>query len=298
MQAAYVNSHNIQKMRLKKIFLFLFVSVLFSCTQKSKKEEFVFKQKERAIDTSFISETSVNNICPCVNTLTELNKIGKTEKIAISEIDTNCYASSLHENGFGYKNDKIIGAIFQLEDGNENIAKIRLTKDFKGTFPKNKSFNLSSLTLRKVIEQYPKFDYAVQGCSDYWRYTNDTIAFYFKIDRQIKQYPLNVEYYLDKPIDAIEITQNCSKIIDQDFGRNNLVYEKPLYAPIEDKHTNVYVYRVENSLSSTISSITTFGKRPNMEIIKLGIWKEYSPEHKLIIEEHYDNKGKLIEKVK
>ncbi|MEB0250219.1 hypothetical protein QN344_08715, partial [Mucilaginibacter sp. 5B2] len=66
----------------------------------------------------------------------------------------------------------------------------------------------------------------------------------------------------------------------------------PLYAPLNDAHLNCFVI-VEKQFSTAASII---GKNEYNEV-RLGMWQEYSSDHKLIFEAEYDNTGKLIKMI-
>ena len=108
---------------------------------------------------------------------------------------------------------------------------------------------------------------------------------------------MNEAYYADKPIDGIDIALWCYKMYEPDYSEE-IIYERPLYAPLEQTHVNTFVWKNRDDLSTKIKELTTLGKKTNYEIIKLGKWLEYSPDHQLVVEEYYDNKGNLINKVK
>ncbi|MEO8112258.1 MAG: hypothetical protein ABI594_19580, partial [Ginsengibacter sp.] len=92
------------------------------------------------------------------------------------------------------------------------VSKIRLTRDFVGRLPDGASVDMHSLLLKDVLKLYPALDsqWHSRDCSDYWTLSNDTISFYVKIDKDKKpQYPIDEAYYLEKPIDGIDIFISC-----------------------------------------------------------------------------------------
>ena len=89
------------------IFLTIFIPILFfSCSAQTKKsEEYKFEQKSLTIDTSFVSQNSVNGICPCKTTLTDIMKSNNLKRVDVEnmELGENCIGSDARfENGKGY----------------------------------------------------------------------------------------------------------------------------------------------------------------------------------------------------
>ncbi len=99
-----------------------------------------------------------------------------------------------------------------------SISKIRLTKSFKGKLPNDSLVNLKNLKLKDILKKYPKIKgkWLSRGCSKYWRFSNDTISFYVKIDKSIQpQFPIHKDYYLDKPVEAIDLVISCYSIYNK-----------------------------------------------------------------------------------
>lgn len=115
-------------------------------------------------------------------------------------------------NGKGYYSEKYPGLIFQKDPDQDYISKIALTRDFAGNLPGGIPVDLHNLLLKDIIKDYPEtsFKWSTRDCSDYWKYSNDTISFFLKIDRAKKpQYPLDENYYLNRPVDGIDILISC-----------------------------------------------------------------------------------------
>lgn len=257
-----------------------------------------FVQKSFLIDTSFINKTTVDSICPCNTTLTDIKKYGTLEAVEVENMEQGkkCIGSDARfENDKGFILSSTNGIIIQKDENTDYVAKIHLNKNFEGRLPNGEFVSVKNLKVKDVIRMFPNFDYGTRDCSDYWDYNNDTLNFYFKVDTTIKRYPLDEKYYADKPIEGIDIVLWCYHMYGPKDS-NGITYERPLYAPLSEKHMNVYVWKKREDISTKIKEVTTFGKRSNYDIIKLGKWLEYSPDHKLISEEEYDNKGNLIKK--
>ena len=190
-----------------------------------------------SIDSTLAKKISISGFCLCQTTLTDLQKLANDfTKIDVEEMDTpkKCYAhDSRYVNGEGYYSKQYPGLIFQKEDVNSDyISKIRLTKDFKGNLPNGSYLELKDLKLKDVFLIYPEFKdkWGSRGCSEYWEFSNDTIAFYVKIDSKIQpQFPINESYYLNKPVEAIDLLISCyslsHKKVDLIKGPDN----EPLY---------------------------------------------------------------------
>jgi len=210
----------------------------------------------------------------------------------------NCHNTDIeHLLGDSYTLASQKGVIYQIEENSEYVALIHLTKDFEGKLPNGKFVSLKNFTVSDARKVYPGLDYGTRDCSDYWNYNNDTVNFYFKIDRNIRRYPIDEKYYSNKQIEGIDILLWCYKIYDTQ-QQGEVWYERPPYAPFSDTHMNVYVWKRRKDLATKLRELVTLGIHSNYDIVKLGRWKEYLPDHELMIEEYYDNKGDMVKKVK
>jgi hypothetical protein len=172
--------------------------------------------KKTSIDSTLAKKISVSGFCLCQTTLTDLQRSANDfTKVDVEEMDLpkTCYGhDSRFINGKGYFSNQYPGMIFQKEDNSDYISKLRLTKDFKGKLPNGSYLELMDFKLKDVFQIYPKFkdDWRSRGCSDYWKFSNDTISFFVKIDKNIQpQFPINEAYYLDKPVEAIDLLISC-----------------------------------------------------------------------------------------
>ncbi len=174
------------------------------------------------LDASLAKKITIAGFCLCQTTLADLQKRSNDFKpIEVEEMDLGkkCISQdSRFENGKGYYSSKFLGMIFQKDQTSDEISKIRLTKDFKGNLPDGTPIDLSNLKLKDVFNIYPKLKdtWGSRGCSDYWRFANDTLFFYVKIDPNKKpQFPIDEAYYYDKPIEAIDLLISCYRIFEK-----------------------------------------------------------------------------------
>ncbi len=288
------------KILKKNIYpLLLLLAIFAGCTQQPKKPtEFVFENRVSNLDTSFIKKVTIDSICPCQTTLTDL-KDKNLVSFDYKELDSSLCPVNADGNAkeTAYKIPADSSIVLQTSEDNEMVEKIHLKKGFEGLLPNGVSIKLKDLTVKDVEKLYPTFDYRTTNCSSYWRYTNDTISFYIKIDRSIKKYPLDEKFYADKPIDEIEIALWCFHVYAPSQS-GNIVYEKPLFAPLANRHLNCYASVERDDFSSKLAQIIPGAGHTSFNVVKLGRWIEYSPDHKIIADEEYDNKGNLITKHK
>lgn len=174
---------------------------------------------EAAVDSALAKRISISGFCLCQTTVTDLRTLsGDLEEVSVEEMDTpkNCYAQDArYINGKGYFSRQYPGLIFQKEEGSDFISKIRLTREFKGRLPNGSTVELRDLKLRDLFNHYPglKEKWGSRGCSEYWQFSNDTIAFFVKIDKKIQpQFPINKAFYLDQPVEAADFVFSCYRI--------------------------------------------------------------------------------------
>ncbi|HMC85120.1 MAG TPA: hypothetical protein VKI61_06320 [Chitinophagaceae bacterium] len=188
------------------------------------------------IDTLFEKKISIKGFCLCKTKLSDLqNSYKDLKEIEVEELDLGkrCTGGdSRYTNEKGYYTEKYPGIIFQKDHDKEYISKFRLTKDFVGNLPNGTSINLSNLLLKEIIKQYPEplFKWVSRDCSDYWTYSNDTVSFFLKIDRTKKpQYPLDEDYYLNRPVDAIDIFISCYSLAHKSDKFSLFSTDEPMY---------------------------------------------------------------------
>lgn len=119
------------------------------------------------------------------------------------------------ENRIGYESQLYPGVIFQKYQSDINtIAKIHLTKDFKGYLPDGNYIDMKTLKAIDILKKYDSLNaWTSRGCSDYWGIKDgEKIYYYVKINKDKKpQYPVDEKYYEEQPIEGIDIVSNCYK---------------------------------------------------------------------------------------
>jgi len=170
-------------------------------------------------DTLLAKKITINGFCLCQATLSGLKQsYTDLKEVNVEEMDLakGCFGQdSRYVAGKGYASDKQPGMIFQKDQDTDYISKIRLTKQFKGNLPDGKYIDLSTLKLKDLLKLYPalKDKWGSRGCSNYWNFSNDTLSFYVKIDTNKKpQFPINETYYMDKPIEGVDLVFSCFRI--------------------------------------------------------------------------------------
>jgi hypothetical protein len=208
------------------------ILILLPCLKSSAQLDSLLKKK-----------LSISGICLCKITFTDLNTIDSNLKeIDVEEMDIcndGFMQDARFENRKGYYSVKFPGMIFQKDDDNF-ISKIRLTKDFVGRLPDGTSINIRTMVAKDVINLYPKFDtWGSRGCSDYWNLSNDTLSFFVKIDRKkLPQYPIDRAYYLQRPIEGIDLVMSCYSIYHKSKSFDLFAPEEPVYF-IDSIRTNL-----------------------------------------------------------
>jgi hypothetical protein len=191
---------------------------------------------QAAIDSALAAKITVSGFCLCHTTVADLKNLDKDlAEVTVEEMDLGkrCMSQdSRYINGKGYYSEIYPGMIFQKDQDEDYISKIRLTKDFKGKLPDGTHVEMDNLLLKDIIKRYPELEgkWGSRGCSDFWSFSNDTIAFYVKIDREKQpQFPIDEAYYLNKPVAGIDIMISCYSIYNK--SKNNTLFppNDPLY---------------------------------------------------------------------
>lgn len=132
------------------------------------------------------------------------------------------------ENRIGYATKFYPGVIFQKYQSHVNgIAKIHLTKDFKGYLPDGTYLNLQKTKAKDIIKKYENLDvWTSRGCSDYLGINkNKEIYFYVEINKNKEPlYQIDEKYYSEQQITGIDIVSSCDS-----FYHINEVKTQPLY---------------------------------------------------------------------
>lgn len=120
------------------------------------------------------------------------------------------------ENRIGYTSKLYPGVIFQKYHKDLNIiAKIHLSKDFKGYLPDGTYVDLKTIQASEIIAKYDSLDiWTSRGCSDYLGINrNKEIYFYVKLNQKKKpRYPIDNKYYSEQQIEGIDIVSDCYSI--------------------------------------------------------------------------------------
>jgi hypothetical protein len=117
------------------------------------------------------------------------------------------------ENRVGYESKLYPGVIFQQYQATDHaIAKIHLTKDFKGYLPDGNYIDLKTLKAVDVLKKNDSLEtWTSRGCSAYWGITDRKKMYYYvKINKNKQpQYPVDEKYYSEQPIEGIDIVADC-----------------------------------------------------------------------------------------
>ncbi len=269
-------------------------------TSNQNKESYSFESRSLQIDSSFVVKSTINDFCPCKTTMPEIAKHSELKQVTVENMDagSGCIGEDgRFENGIGYQLTTQKGMVFQQENGYEYLAKIHLNKDFSGKLPNGKEILVADLKLKDVLSMYPNFEFSSRQCAEYWSYNNDTLYFYFKLDKSPDNKPVNPRLHLDRSIEGIDIVISCFGMHLPDI-KDGIFYERPIYAPLSETHVNAYVMKKRTDLAAKITEFVSLGKDTNYDYIKLGKWLVYNVDHTLQVEEYYDDKGSLMKKVK
>lgn len=186
-------------------------------------------------DSALSKQITISGFCLCKTTITDLKNIdSELQEVAVEEMDM-CKDGFVQDARFinrkGYQSKKYPGMIFQKDNDNDFVTKIRLTKDFVGQLPDGTAVNMNTLLAKNVLTAYPKFDtWSSRGCSDYWKLSNDTLSFFVKIDKDKKpQYPVDEHYYSEKPIEGIDLVVSCYGISEKANNRYQQLFNDPVF---------------------------------------------------------------------
>lgn len=142
------------------------------------------------------------------------------------------------ENRIGYESKLYPGVIFQKYDANNSIiAKIHLTKIFKGYLPDGNYIEVENLKASDVLKKYDSLNsWTSRGCSDYWAIKKeDKLNFYVKIDKNKNpRYPVDQKFYSEQLIEGVDIISNC-------YSYNQKTKNNPLYIVEGKEVTEQYI---------------------------------------------------------
>ncbi len=210
-------------MKFKILFIILIVISLRTFSQDG-------------FDSGLAKKVTVSGFCLCKTTLSELKGLSndfKLQEVEEMDLGKKCGSEdSRFENGKGYLSEKYPGIIFQKDQDEDYISKIRLTKDFLGKLPDGSPVNMNTVLLKDILKLYPNLSskFGSRGCSDYWSFSNDTISFFVKIDKSKKpQYPVDEAYYFEKPIEGIDIMMSCYNVYHKSDNFSLFAPDEPMY---------------------------------------------------------------------
>ncbi len=253
-----------------------------------------FNQKQRQVDTSFLKNVRIDSIKVGFTTITDLKKTDYSFK-EINDKSKNSLIAEYSKEGERFYTDSTKQILVGTYENSEIISAVWLLDNYKGNLL-GKEINLSNYTVGKMIEDFPDFKWSTTGVADFWFYKNninsDTTVFFVKLDSTIERFPFAIDSYINKPISGVKIEMSAWKIYGPEYGLLDTVLIKPLYSPLDNNHTNYYLYRRKPGLKTTLTEITSTGKKTIYEKIKIGEWLIFNPDHTLKSIEYYRN-GKL-----
>jgi hypothetical protein len=163
------------------------------------------------------------------------------------------------ENRIGYESKLYPGVIFQkYQSDNNAVAKIHLTKEFKGFLPDGNYIEIKTLKAGDILKKYASLEHwTSRGCSDYWGIKkDDQIYFYVKINKDKQpQYPVDEKYYSEQFIEGIDIISDCYSYYEK-------TKIKPLYI-VEGKETTEEMIKDLNP--DDVDSITVLKDKKAVE---------------------------------
>lgn len=125
-----------------------------------------------SIDPALAKKITINGICLCQTTLTDLRNADprlKEIKVEEMELGNRCGGGifGYYENGNGYISEKFPGMVFQKDKGDDYIGNIRLTRGFHGQLPNGSSIEMDHLLVKDLLALYPnwKDQWGSRGCS-------------------------------------------------------------------------------------------------------------------------------------
>lgn len=195
------------------------------------------QQNPASLSPDLARKITIAGVCLCRTTLSDLRQ--RDKDLAEAEIEDMEYGKRCEFGGDsrfskskGYASKTYPGMIFQKDPDNDYISRIRLTSGFNGNLPDGTPVNLDSLLVKDVIRQYPSLEstWSTRDCSDYITFSNDTVAFYVKIDRTKKPlYPIDEAYYLNRPVAGIDLFLSCYSIYHRSESVQLFGPDEPLY---------------------------------------------------------------------
>lgn len=183
------------------------------------------------------------------------------------------------ENRIGYESKLFPGVIFQKYEANHNvIAKIHLTREFKGYLPDGNYIEVENLKASDVIKKYDSLNsWTSRGCSDYWGIKKDNkLNFYVKIDKNKNpRYPVDQKYYSEQLIEGIDIISDCYLYFEKEKDK-----QPPLYIVEEKEVTEEFIRKLNPNDVDSInvlkdkSAIEKYGEKGKNGVIEIKLKKK------------------------
>ena len=137
---------------------------------------------------------------------------------------------------------------------------------------------MKSLKASDILNKYDSLNtWTSRGCSDYYGIINLKKSYYYvKINKaKIPQYPVDIEYYSEQLIDAIDIVADCSS-----YYQNNRIPNKALII-LEGKEVSEYAIKdlqpedVESvNLLKDKNAIIKYGEKGMFGVIEIFLKKK------------------------
>jgi hypothetical protein len=190
------------------------------------------------------------------STFNDLNLFELDEDAPLNKCPLDDKESTLY-----YRSDMNPGMIFTFQkESTLKISSVRFILPFESVQPDGKTTRINQPTLAEVFELNPQLKdrWDWNDCSDNWYFSTDTLVFFVRIDKEKQpQFPIDKTYYLNKPIEAIDISGPCNLTVETDkkdttplyFVDDRLVYKSviDLYNP--DEIAAVQVFRDSTALA-------------------------------------------------
>ena len=188
-----------------------------------------------------VGSINLADIQLCQLTLADLKQQDKNllevDVIEMGLCSDGFVTESRFENRKAYSSQLYPGILFQTQQYQDNISKIRLTNEFKGFLPDGTYIDLNNLTAKMVLKNYPNLNtWKSKACSNYWSLTNKEIYFFVKINSDKEpRYPIDESYYLEQRVEGIDIVSDCN-LANKPINAKN----EPLYL-LDGKEINAGV---------------------------------------------------------
>ncbi len=258
-----------RKLHMKKIFA-LFITLISLTT---------FSQNSETVNLSKINfcEFSIDDLKA---------QDPNVKQIKLEEMDLCSDAivqDGRFENRIGYESKLYPGVIFQKYEANNTvIAKIHLTRKFKGYLPDGNYIEVENLKATDVLKKYDSLNsWTSRGCSDYWGIKkDDKLNFYVKIDKSKNpRYPVDQKYYSEQLIEGIDIISDCYSYFEKEKEKKK-EKQNPLYIVDEKEVTEEFIRELKPEDVDSInvlkdkSAIEKYGEKGKNGVIEIKLKKK------------------------